>query len=228
MEAKKRLQDRFEKIFEEFSKELKNILREYLGEKRSVEKESFDFEVKIREREREVGKVKQENEEVEVEIPKEQCSASVEGKLQEEFGDVSPKKVPYNFVPSMRLWHQVDIIPGAPILTRPTFQTHEEVPPKETEDEAQNDSSGPNESDVNKAEYYKGVDTISKLCKDDYVLECQEKGYQTNHSTGLAKSSSAGVICGAFVRFIFDPGGIRAINSWSDSLEEGGNDVKQG
>lgn len=52
MEAKKRLQDRFEKIFEEFSKELKNILREYLGEKRSVEKESFDFEVKIRERER--------------------------------------------------------------------------------------------------------------------------------------------------------------------------------
>lgn len=52
MEAKKRRQEPFEKNFEEFSKELKNILREYLGEKRSVEKESFDFEVKIRERER--------------------------------------------------------------------------------------------------------------------------------------------------------------------------------
>ena len=144
---------------EEFNKELKKIQREFRGEKKSAEKRSFYFGNKIQERE--VEKEKQENEvkvveeviletgfypnllpssvdsimqEVEDEIPAEQCSASNKVELQEEFGDVSPKELPCNFLPEMRMRNQVDIIPSAPLLIRPAFSIHEEVSPKEIED----------------------------------------------------------------------------------------------
>ncbi len=45
-----------------------------------------------------------------------------------------PKEVPCNFLPDIRMRHQVDIIPSAPLLTRPAFQIPEEVPPKKIED----------------------------------------------------------------------------------------------
>ncbi|CAJ2657908.1 unnamed protein product [Trifolium pratense] len=78
---------------------------------------------------------------------------------------------------------------------------------------------------VNEEEFPQPVETNYKSWKDHFVCESQcIKGqtYLLNQNENLSKVK---VICDGFFRFIFDPGGIQATNSRSNSLEEGGNDV---
>jgi len=59
------------------------------------------------------------------------------------------------------------------------------------------------------------------LWKDDYVHKSQGEENPTNSINQNEEFSKVEIACHEFYRVIFDPGGIQAINSRSNSLEEG-------
>lgn len=59
------------------------------------------------------------------------------------------------------------------------------------------------------------------LWKDDYVHKSQGEEDLTNSINQTEEFSKVEIACHEFYRVIFDPGGIQAINSRSNSLEEG-------
>ncbi len=99
-------------IMEEFEKEMKSIERNLRERQKIKEKGKDEFECAVEE------KVKQE-----IEVP-------IDKKV---VGDVSPQEVSYNVLPKMKLGPLVDLIPSAPLLTRPSFEI--EVKKKQIEEE---------------------------------------------------------------------------------------------
>lgn len=63
------------------------------------------------------------------------------------------------------------------------------------------------------------------IWNDDHVHKSKVDEKKTNSSNKSEELSKVKVTCDGFHRFIFDPGGIQAINSRSNSLEEGEYDV---
>ena len=64
-----------------------------------------------------------------------------------------------------------------------------------------------------------------EIWNDYYVHESKVDEKQTNSSNKSEELSKVKVTSDGFYRFVFDPGGIQAINSRSNSLEEGEYDV---
>jgi hypothetical protein len=79
---------------------------------------------------------------------------------------------------------------------------------------------------VNEVEFPQRVERNNDFWKHDYIHESQGKEKKTSFFNPNEKFSKVEVVTfHEFFRFIFDPGGIQATNSRSNSLEEGGNDV---
>jgi hypothetical protein len=81
-------------------------------------------------------------------------------------------------------------------------------------------------SKVNKGNFYQQEDRNYDSWKNDYDHNSQSFSNHANFFNQNEKFSKGGVVtCHGFFIFIFDPGGIQATNSRSNSLEEGGNDM---
>lgn len=83
---------------------------------------------------------------------------------------------------------------------------------------------------VNERNSSQQVEGNYEIWKDDYVHKSQREEKPTNicnqnEEFAKVEFSKLEVICDEFYRFIFDPGGIQAMNSRLNYLEKGENDI---
>jgi len=78
---------------------------------------------------------------------------------------------------------------------------------------------------VNEETFSQQVEGNYEIWNDYYVHKSKVHEKQTNSSNKGEELSKVKVTCDGLYRFVFDPGGIQAINSRSNSLEEGEYDV---
>lgn len=77
----------------------------------------------------------------------------------------------------------------------------------------------------NEETFSQQVEGNYEIWNDDHVHKSKVDEKKTNSSNKINELSKVKVTCDGFHRFVFDPGGIQAINSRSNSLEEGEYDV---
>jgi hypothetical protein len=78
---------------------------------------------------------------------------------------------------------------------------------------------------VNEETFSQQVEGNYEIWNDYYVHKSKVDENQANSSNKSEELSKVKVTCDGFYRFVFDPGGVQAINSRSNSLEEGEYDV---
>ncbi|RHN74094.1 hypothetical protein MtrunA17_Chr2g0306261 [Medicago truncatula] len=77
----------------------------------------------------------------------------------------------------------------------------------------------------NEETFSQQVEGNYEIWNDDHVHKSKVDEKKTNSSNKSEELYKVKVTCDGFHRFVFDPGGIQAINSRSNSVEEGEYDV---
>ena len=181
--------------------------------KKEIEgKESHEEEVKRKEKEE-----KKECDEKEVNEKEERKEGVEEVERKEEKKESKNEKLEKNVG---KFWPNITLVPSSKLVC--VFKCW---------DSSSNIIQLPNISlchegnKVNEETFSQQVEGNYEIWNDYYVHKSKVDEKQTNSSNKSEELSKVKVTCDGFCRFVFDPGGIQAKNSRSNSLEEGEYDV---
>ena len=176
------------------------------------EKESHEEEVKRKEKE----EIK-ECDEKEVDEKKERKEGVEEVERKEEKKESENENQEKN---SSKFWPTITLVPSSKLLCVVKCWNSSNIV------QSPNISSLCHEGNkVNEEIFSQQVEGNYEIWNDYYVHKSKVDEKQTNSSNKSEELSKVKVTCDGFCRFVFDPGGIQAKNSRSNSLEEGEYDV---
>jgi hypothetical protein len=172
------------------------------------EKESHEEEVKRKEKEE-----KKECDEKEVNEKEERKEGVEEVERKEEKKESKNEKLEKN---SLKFWPTITLVPSSKLLCVVKCWNSSNIV------QSPNISSLCHEGNkVNEEIFSQQVEGNYEIRNEDYVHESKGNEKQTNSSNKSEVLFKFKVTCDGFNIFVFDPGGIQAINSRSNSLEEG-------
>ena len=155
--------------------------------------------------------------EKEVDEKKERKEGVEEVERKEEKKESKNEKLEKN---SLKFWPTITLVPSSKLLCVVKCWNSSNIV------QSPNISSLCHEGNkVNEEIFSQQVEENYEIWNDYYVHKSKVDENQANSSNKSEELSKVKVTCDAFYRFVFDPGGVQAINSRSNSLEEGEYDV---